>query len=185
VLGSLSKVATPEEHAQRRRENGKKSRGPKTEEGRLATDLSKVRHGVRCERPVIPKMESPLEWETHLDAFIESLSPSGSVEYMIAYRIALNYWRLGRLTRAEIAAVSTEIEEDPFSSDGKAALSKHFLPYADTLDRLIDYERHLCGMIRRDFNQLERFQALRTGRPVAAPIEVGVTLSSGAEPEIG
>ena len=185
MLGSLSKVATPEEHNQRRRENGKKSRGPKTAEGRQATDLSKVRHGIRYEQPIIPGQESEKEWQSHHEAFIGSLAPEGSVEHMIAYRIALNYWRLGRLTLAEIAAVSVEIEDDPFSSDGSDSVSKHFLPYADTLDRLIDYERHLCGMLRRDFNQLERLQALRTGRPVAAPIEVGVTLSNGAEPEIG
>jgi len=58
------------------------------------------------------------------------------------------------------------------------------LPDAETLNRLIIYERHLVGMVRRDFNQLERFQALRTGRPVAAPIEVGLTLST-AEKELG
>jgi hypothetical protein len=54
-------------------------------------------------------------------------------------------------------------------------VSRNLLLEADMLDRLVDYERHLCGMIRRDFNRLERVQALRTGRPVAAPIEVGVS----------
>jgi hypothetical protein len=43
----------------------------------------------------------------------------------------------------------------------------------------------LVGMIRRDFNHLERVQALRTVRPVAAPIEVGLSVSSSAEPELG
>jgi hypothetical protein len=57
-------------------------------------------------------------------------------------------------------------------------MSRNLLPDAETLNRLIIYERHLVAMVRRDFNQLERFQALRTGRPVAAPIEVGVTLST-------
>ena len=178
-------MATPEEHNQRRRENGAKSRGPKTSAGREATDLSKVKHGIRCERPIIPRQETEREWEAHHDAFIEGLAPEGSLEHMIAYRIALNYWRLGRLIRAEIASISVEIKDDPFSSDGSDSVGKHLLPYADTLERLLDYERHLCGMIRRDFNQLERFQSLRLGRPVVPPVSVDVNVSSSAEPEIG
>src|SRR5690242_2520449 len=104
VLGLLPKVATREEHNRRRRENGAKSQGPKTAQGREATDLSKVKHGIRYERPVIAGVEKQHEWEVHHDAFIDALAPEGSVEHTLAYRIALNYWRLGRLTKAEVAA---------------------------------------------------------------------------------
>jgi hypothetical protein len=183
VLRSLFKVATPEEHNQRRRENGKRSRGPKTAEGREATDLSKVTHGVRFERPIIPGQERQQEWGAHHDAFISSLAPEGSVEHMLTYRIALNYWRLGRLTKAEVAAVSWEIKEGLLFSDD--ASERNLLPEAKTLDRLLDYERHLCGQLRRDFDRLERFQSLRIGRPVAPPIAVDVNVSSSPEPELG
>jgi hypothetical protein len=183
VLGSHPKVVTPEEHNQRRRENGAKGRGPKTAEGRAATDLSKVTHGIRYEKPVISGVEKPREWEAHYDAFIGSLAPDGAVEHNFTYRIALNYWRLGRLIRAECAAVAEEVKQGLlFSDDGS---ERNLLPEANTLARLIDYERHLCSQIRRDFDRLERFQSLRLGRPVAPPIEVGVTLSTDADKEVG
>jgi hypothetical protein len=40
--------------AKRNRLNGLKSRGPTTEAGHLQTDLSKVTHGIRCEKPFLP-----------------------------------------------------------------------------------------------------------------------------------
>ena len=290
MLGSLPKVATPGEHKERNRKNGRKSRGPRTAAGRLATDLSKVRHGIRYEQPVIPGVENAREWKAHYNALVGSLAPEGSLEHMLAYRIALNYWRLGRLTKAETAAVCLQIEQDnsllsgngsgsaerarealslfkwwiesgdnesldqedaltllnawPYEYDQDDELyerqewtcgalrqvfaeyaqredktpeavlkelrghlqsairtasadargeqmkagqevARNLLPPVDVLDRLIDYERHLCSQIRRDFDRLERFQSLRLGRPVAPPVAVDVTLASSAEPELG
>jgi hypothetical protein len=49
--------------AERNRRNGSKSRGPKTENGRQATDLSKITHGARSKMHVIPGVESATEWK--------------------------------------------------------------------------------------------------------------------------
>jgi len=96
--------------AERNRQNGAKGHGPTTEAGRLQTDLSKVTHGIRCERPVIPGVERPEDWETHYASLRAALGPKGDFEELLVYRIALNFWRLGRVIRAENAEIQESAE---------------------------------------------------------------------------
>jgi hypothetical protein len=96
--------------AERNRLNGMKSHGPTTEAGRLQTDLSKVTHGIRCERPVVPGVEQPEDWETHYASLRAALDPEGDFEELLVYRIALNFWRLGRVIRAENAEIQESAE---------------------------------------------------------------------------
>jgi hypothetical protein len=111
--------------AERNRLNGVKSHGPTTEAGRLRTDLSKVTHGIRCERPVIPGVEQPEDWETHYASLRAALGPESDFEELLVYRIALNFWRLGRVIRAENAAIQESTERVPEKlREGDAKLSR-------------------------------------------------------------
>jgi hypothetical protein len=59
------------------------------------------------------------EWEAHRGATIASLAPSGYIETILAERVALLFWRLGRVVRYETenaASLLETAEEDLASS---------------------------------------------------------------------
>src|SRR5918994_3812410 len=89
--------------------------GPKTEAGKEVARWNATRHGIRSPAPVIPGLEKAEDWEEHRDGVLESLSPEGRLELVLAERVALLSWRLHRVTRFEretIALSQEKVEED-------------------------------------------------------------------------
>jgi hypothetical protein len=76
-------------------------RGPKTPEGRLAVRLNASIHGILSPRPIVNAYEKPQAWEDHRAAIVDSLSPEGGIEQVLAERVALMSWRLNRVTLYE------------------------------------------------------------------------------------
>jgi hypothetical protein len=89
--------------------------GPKTEAGKEVARWNATRHGIRSPAPVVPGLENAEDWEAHRDGVLESLSPEGHLEDVLAERVALLSWRLHRVTRYEretIALSQEKVEED-------------------------------------------------------------------------
>ncbi len=89
--------------------------GPKTEEGKEVVRWNATRHGMRSPAPVVPGVEKRENWEEHRDGVLESLSPEGYLERVLAERVALLSWRLNRVTRYETEAIALfqeKVEED-------------------------------------------------------------------------
>ena len=64
---------------------------------------------------MVPGLEKAEDWEEHRDGVLESLSPEGHLELVLAERVALLSWRLHRVTRYEretIALSQEKVEED-------------------------------------------------------------------------
>ena len=76
-------------------------RGPKTPEGRLAVRLNASTHGILSPQPIVTAYEKPEDWEAHRSAIVDSLSPEGGLEHLLAERVALMSWRLNRVTLYE------------------------------------------------------------------------------------
>jgi len=76
-------------------------RGPKTTEGRLAVRLNASTHGILSPQPIVNAYEKPKDWEGHRAAIVDSLSPEGGLEQVLAERVALMSWRLNRVTLYE------------------------------------------------------------------------------------
>jgi hypothetical protein len=76
-------------------------RGPKTAERRLAIRLNASTHGILSPRPVVNAYERLEDWEGHRAAIVDSLSPEGGMEQVLAVRVALMSWRLNRVTLYE------------------------------------------------------------------------------------
>src|SRR3712207_1642420 len=76
-------------------------RGPKTPEGRLAVRLNASTHGILSAEPIVTAYEKPEDWEAHREAIVDSLSPEGGLEHLLAERVALMSWRLNRVTLYE------------------------------------------------------------------------------------
>jgi hypothetical protein len=92
-----------------------KAGGPSTQEGKEVVRWNATRHGIRSPAPVVPGVERAEDWEEHRDGVLESLSPEGHLEFVLAERVALLLWRLHRVTRYEtesIALIQEKAEDD-------------------------------------------------------------------------
>src|SRR5215208_3831701 len=89
--------------------------GPNTQAGKEVARWNATRHGIRSPAPVVPGLEKAEDWEEHRDGVLESLSPEGHLELVLAERVAVLSWRLHRVTRYEqetIALSQEKVEED-------------------------------------------------------------------------
>src|SRR5215218_1561094 len=66
--------------------------GPATQEGKEVVKWNAVQHGIRSPAPVVPGVEKAEEWEHHRIGILESLSPEGHLELVLAERMALLSW---------------------------------------------------------------------------------------------
>jgi hypothetical protein len=93
-------MATDRQIAANRR-NAKKSTGPRTAHGKAVSSLNAVQHGLRARTPVLPGFEDESEWRAHRESVLAGLTPLGPLETILAERVALILWRLGRVARYE------------------------------------------------------------------------------------
>ena len=85
--------------------------GPLTQEGKEVVKWNAVKHGLRSPAPVVPSIERREDWEQHRDGVLESLSPEGHLELVLAERVALLSWRLNRVTRFETLTIDLSQEK--------------------------------------------------------------------------
>jgi hypothetical protein len=83
------------------RENGAKSRGPKTPEGKARSAQNALKHGMRAQKYVVLPEEDGAEFAGLEAALIAELAPTGALQMVLARRIAIAAWRLARADRIE------------------------------------------------------------------------------------
>jgi len=89
------------------RENGRKSKGPVTEQGKAVSQANAGKHWGRAEdlRELVWALgESPAEYDRMRDAFYQSLRPTDSFEEMLVDDMADIHWRPRRMIRGEAGA---------------------------------------------------------------------------------
>ncbi len=86
--------------------NAQKSTGPRTPEGKAVVAQNAVKHGLLAQQVVI-RGEDPGEFELFRDRMVQDLDPVGSLESLLAERVAHLGWRLRRAERIENAAWAT------------------------------------------------------------------------------
>jgi len=95
------------------RKNAKKSTGPRTARGKAASRFNALRHGVLAQQVVIPAAEgeeSPAEFDALLARLCKDLNPQGALEEMLVEKVAVCYWRLGRVLRCEAGEIKKGLE---------------------------------------------------------------------------
>jgi hypothetical protein len=107
---------------------------PKTAQGKAVVRWNATRHGISSPAPVVPGLEEPADWYQHREGILENLSPVGHLEFTLAERVALLFWRLHRVNRYEtetIALSQEQVEEDVHgsrrfvSASGKGSANTH------------------------------------------------------------
>ena len=94
-------VSVSSARAEASRKNGARSRGPKTAEGKARSARNALKHGLRAQKHVVLPEEDGGEFRALEAAFVAELSPVGSLQAVLAQRIAVAAWRLKRADRIE------------------------------------------------------------------------------------
>jgi len=71
------------------RKNALHSTGPTTPEGKQASRLNALRHGLRSKEVIIPGQENPAELEAILRELCEDWKPEGHTELLLVEQIGL------------------------------------------------------------------------------------------------
>ena len=129
--------------------------------------------------------ESLSDWQRHLEGIVDSLQPEGRLETVLAEIIASLLWRLRRVQRFEVAAVSefqAQAREDleVAAAYAQGTLSKGIIPDVgaervqqlearrlllpdESLNKIMRYEAHLHRQCIRKLHELEALQSRRRG----------------------
>ncbi|HEY1505414.1 MAG TPA: hypothetical protein VGF92_13995 [Stellaceae bacterium] len=162
-------MASPARIAANRR-NAKKSTGPKTAVGKAAASHNAMKHGLHA-KDVVCAEEDSREYQEVAEAVFADLAPVGTVEELLADRIATYTWRLQRMVCTEAAMF-----DDPLGygglKPGESAYAKRFDRSTSEMIALSRYEASLDRSLGRAYALLERRQARRRGEPVPAPVTV-------------
>ena len=100
------------------RQNGAKSRGPKTPEGRARSAQNALKHGMRAQQHLVLPDEDAAEFADLEAALVPELAPVGTLQRVLARRVAVAAWRLARADRIE-----AELFEERRSADGGLGLA--------------------------------------------------------------
>jgi hypothetical protein len=94
---------TTERQRAANRVNARRSTGPKSPEGKRATRLNGLRHGILANAAVVIPGEDESAFEALRNAVHADLAPCGALENFLVDRIVNTMWRLQRLQRVEAA----------------------------------------------------------------------------------
>ena len=87
--------------AEASRQNGAKSRGPKTPEGKARSAQNALKHGMRAQQHLVLPDEDAAEFADLEAALVAELAPVGALQRVLARRVAVAAWRLARADRIE------------------------------------------------------------------------------------
>jgi hypothetical protein len=101
--GAAPRAAVPVSHARAEasRRNGAKSSGPKTPEGKARAAQNALKHGLRAQKYLVLPEEDAAEFAALEAALVEELAPVGTLQTLLARRVAVAAWRLERADRLE------------------------------------------------------------------------------------
>ncbi len=147
------------------RKNGLSSTGPKTEKGKAVVSRNAVSHGILSRLTVLPGVERPEDWSEHLEAVSQDLQPTGRVETLLAERVALGLWRLGRVARFERDSAALAIEATSQAIGRESWMSSTASHHDSALG--VDLKDQGAGLRKRR-DGLERLQKLLKTLPKLA-----------------
>jgi hypothetical protein len=98
-----------EKQRQASRDNGAKSNGPATPEGKAISSRNGTTHGL-CARDVLLGNENPELWQRIRQAFINHWRPASDIEALLADEVAATYWKLLRAESIETTTINLEMD---------------------------------------------------------------------------
>ena len=93
------------------RQNGARSRGPKTEAGKARAAGNALKHGLRARRLVLLEDEDAAEFRAFARALRAELAPEGRLQADLVSRIVMAAWRAHRADRLEAGVLGSYLED--------------------------------------------------------------------------
>jgi len=164
------------------RANGSKSRGPVTEEGKLASSRNAVKHGLLSECVLLPR-ENAEYFQDLTTEFFEEFRPVGPIEIDLVQMMLVSSWRRTRVWFLESKSLANKIADQPAAETYPAhATVLAFAELANegrTLDLLNRYESRYDRQYFRAHRRLLEIQDRRmrnepdnTPPPAPGPLPV-------------
>lgn len=141
------------------RENGARSCGPKTPEGKRRSSLSSLRHGILAQTIVLAEEDGDA-FSKLLRSFETEFVPRTPNEAAMIENLAVARWRLMRVWGLEKEGFSLEIDKfDPAMHAPATRAAMAFRALSDesrTLDLLHRYETRYDRLYHRALNQFHK-----------------------------
>lgn len=179
--------------AEAARENGAKSLGPITPEGKQRSSENAFTHGFRSSRTVVPG-ESEQAYQTLATAYYNLFHPNDVYEHDLVRHIIDCRWRLRRAQQMESSGYTLSICESQSAWDEKYELLQPvhhmFLALnndgdcARSIDRCLLYEERFQRMGIRSYNSLDKKRRHRNMPPLEAMEAVEAAIPSNFEPPV-
>jgi len=159
------------------RENGQKSHGPVSPEGKAKSALNAVRCNLTSNHVILTAEDAP-RYHTHITDYQTQFQPIGPEECALVQSIADLRWRLNRIPGIEQSILVTEganiIAENPIYAAPAAhlALEREVrLRHEKELRNLALQEHRLARRREREAAELERLQIARRAKEDGALAE--------------
>jgi hypothetical protein len=158
---------TSDRRIQSARENGKKSNGPVTPEGKRRSSQNSARHGLLA-RHVVLEGEDATLFATLLGDLAAEFDPRGTVENALVENMAVSRWRQLRLWSMEKAGLDYQIarQDEPVDPPTKAALAFRTLSdESRSLELMNRYETRYDRQFARALARLTNLRKLTREPP--------------------
>lgn len=130
--------------------NGAKSRGPKSEEGKLRSSQNACKHGLATEKMFVLDNESRELFNQFVENIAERYQPADNLERELVLETAHARWRLRRLWSIETAMFDKEMAEQ------RAEFEKKYTQYDEPLRQACAFEA--LAEDRRGLSLLSRYE---------------------------
>ena len=149
------------------RENGKKSQGPKTSEGKARSSQNARRHGL-LSRQVVLDNESPEQFRLLFRQYAEQFRPESAAEFGFLEEMVAAYWRMRRAWAIEKQSLDAAISNDPGETplSGLATAWRH-VSHSNDIALLHRYETMMHHRFHRAFQNYMQLKTLRQNPPPA------------------
>ena len=149
---------TTEKQAEANRRNASKSSGPKTDEGKAASRLNALRHGLRA-RTVVQPGDDQSEFDQLSADLQEACDPQNRPEELLVEKMVIAEWQLARLQRVE----SILLLEQQGTIDAA---------HVPLFDRLSQFQARLERTSIRVYKELLQIAKTRPPNPEDQPKEI-------------
>ena len=146
------------------RRNARLSTGPRTEQGRRASSMNALRHGLTAQHVTVFD-ETEADFRRFHRQLMRVLRPEGAMEAQLAERAIICAWRLRRVYRIETGMFSKARKlwapTGPTIANDIETVYTRLASQRDDLAKLSRYETSIERSLRRALLDLERRQARR------------------------
>jgi hypothetical protein len=113
-------------------QNGQKSTGPKTEEGKKRSRMNALKHGMTAKTVLLPE-ENPAEFKQLMVGWFDSMKPQDQSEASLVERAAYTLWQIDRVNRAQSARL--RLRADSHADDEATRVEQEVIELANLLFR--------------------------------------------------